>query len=113
MTESDPIFAAIERHKTIQAAYDASIGASDETLHFLSEAEREAYEELAEMPCANDGEFLEKLKYLAAREIRLFGEPSLGANNGHVAVAVAKHFRLGADASSSRRFTREGTEMAK
>ena len=79
---------AIARVKAAQAAYDAAPDYSDETLIPLSEAESDACDDLAEAPCTSDAEFVKKLRYLFAREVRLFGK-----ENNAVMVAVATHLK--------------------
>ena len=47
---------------------------------------------MALTPCATDAEFLEKLKYLVARERYWYGKPDFGSQFGYGAVAAALHF---------------------
>lgn len=93
--DPDLLRCAIERHRAAQEAHDAAPDHSDETLCPLSEAEDEACDKLTETPCANDAEFLEKLRYLLARETRLFGKPTIGTEYGSVVRATALHFEQG------------------
>lgn len=66
---SNPILAAIERHKAAWAAFS-----SDERDDAgLSDKEDAALMELALTPCASDAEFVEKMKYMLARHDRLCG----------------------------------------
>jgi hypothetical protein len=46
------------------------------------------------MPCASDAEFLEKLKYLLARDISYYGDPDSRYEFGHTVAAVAQHLGL-------------------
>jgi hypothetical protein len=82
---------AIERCEAAQAAYEA---ASDSDIASqLSCAEDDAIDALAEMPCASDAEFLEKLRFLLARETNLWGKPGRpGVEFGSLAVAVDCYF---------------------
>jgi hypothetical protein len=84
-TES-AVAAAIARHAAARAAYDAAPSDS------LSEAETVSCNELAETPCTSDAEFIQKLRYLIARETGLWGSPNVHEQFGSVAVAVALHF---------------------
>jgi hypothetical protein len=82
---------AIERVQNARAAYynAASSVDSDD----LSEAESDACEDLEKTPCVSDEEFLEKLKYLTLREVRLFGSPFEACPEFiSVARAAALHF---------------------
>jgi hypothetical protein len=79
---------AIALVKAAQAAYDAAPDHSDETLIPLSSAESDACDDLAEAPCISDAEFVEKLRYLFAREVRLGG-----MEDNAVMVAVATHLK--------------------
>jgi hypothetical protein len=86
---------AIARHKAAEAAFDDAASRDDDAaITRLSEAESDAIEILAGMPCASDAEFLEKLRYLLARETRLFGEPDCNKEFGPIAVAVDRHFNV-------------------
>ena len=78
------VAAAIARHKTAQDAYDAAPDQSDETLIPLCEVADEALKELEETPCTSDAEFVEKLRYLFAEEVRL----EFSVDSIHVAVAT-------------------------
>jgi hypothetical protein len=78
----------------VQAAYDAASRDDDDVITRLSEAESDAIEILAGTPCASDAEFLEKLRYLLARETRIFGEPDCNQEFGPIAVAVDRHFNV-------------------
>ncbi len=93
-TLKTPVARAIARVKKAQAAYDAAEAAHDDAAaDDLSKAESDACGELEKTPCANDEEFLEKLKYLVAREVHLFGSPFESfAEFVSVARAAALHF---------------------
>jgi hypothetical protein len=82
------VWEAIARAKAAQAAYDAAPDHSDETLIPLSTAESDACDDLAEAHCRDDAEFVEKLRYLFAREVLLFGK-----EDNAVMVAVATHLK--------------------
>jgi hypothetical protein len=88
--EPQTVAAAIARHKAAQAAYDTASDQEDETLIPLSDAETDARNELAEILCTNDGEFVEKLRYLAAQEARIFGPPDGRHEFGSVVIAVRR-----------------------
>jgi hypothetical protein len=83
---------AIARCEATQAAYDAASRDDDDAKILLSEAESDAIEVLSGMPCASDAEFLEKLRYLHAYEIRLGGKPTGRHEFGSVVLAVDCHF---------------------
>jgi hypothetical protein len=83
---------AIARCKAAKAAYNAAPDQKDETLIPLSESESDACIELSKTPCVSDAEFIEKLRYLNAREIWLWGRPKGDTEFGTVVIAVAKHF---------------------
>jgi hypothetical protein len=80
---------AIERHRAAQAAIDATPEGYPDN---LNEAEFDAIDELAETPCASDAEFIEKLRYLHAYEIRFFGAPTGQHEFRSVVLAVDSHF---------------------
>ncbi len=80
------VVAANARHAAARAAYDAAPSDS------LSEVESVCCNELAETPCTSDAEFIQKLRYLIAREAGLWGSPNVHEQFGSVAVAVALHF---------------------
>jgi hypothetical protein len=83
---------AVERCKAAQAAYSAAAATGDaDAADLHSEAESVTCDELAEMPCTDDAEFIEKLRYLYARELKIFGEPDINAEFGSVVIAVATH----------------------
>lgn len=50
--------------------------------------------ELALTPCASDAEFLEKLKYLLARDICYYSDPDSRVDFGYTLIAIAQHFGL-------------------
>ncbi len=85
---------AIARHKVAQAAVAAACGPEDLPEHLL-DAEWDALSDLAETPCANDAERLEKLRYLLAHEIMLKcgAFPTIGQEGGSVLVALACYFK--------------------
>lgn len=94
--------AAIARHKAAQAAIDAfpkattlaEEEAADEAFTALTSVEGDAFDALANVPCADDAELLRKLKYMTAHEIRTWGQPYTALQFGPVAVALAEHFSL-------------------
>jgi hypothetical protein len=73
-TKPTALAQALARHKTAQAALDAS----DDCPDHLCRDDVDALDELAFTPCASDAEFLEKLRYLLAHETRIFGGPPDG-----------------------------------
>ena len=76
---SEALARAIERHRAAQAAYDAWPDRSDdENLNRFCIAAGDALSDLAETPCANDAEFLTKLRYLLAAEMHVIGEAPIG-----------------------------------
>ena len=83
---------AIARHKAARTAYEArgyDVGDDDP----LFDAMIAAHADLRRTPCANDAEFLEKLRYLLAEETLIwnaFDDPE-GAF-GSVVAAVDLHF---------------------
>jgi hypothetical protein len=83
---------AIERHKAAQAAIDAFRDDPDGYPEHLGTAEFDAIDDLAEMPCASDAEFIEKLRYLHAYETRTFGAPTGHHEFRSVVLAVDCHF---------------------
>jgi hypothetical protein len=84
---------AIARHRAAQAAYDAAkaAGEDDDTRGDLCAEEAGALQKLAETPCVSDAEFLEKLKYILVREVRIFGEPC-NLEFGSLIFATTTHF---------------------
>jgi hypothetical protein len=93
--KSSAVARAIARLKAAQAAYDAAEAAGEDatatSLH--CEAECTACDELTVTPCANEAEFIEKLRCLLARESLLFGSPfDSRAEFCIIARAVATHF---------------------
>jgi len=93
---------AIARHKAAQAAIDAHSGKIDDDAlaHKLFTAERGALNVLAETPCANDAEFIEKLRHLLAHEARIADGPPAGNQEfGSILVAVDRHFNADRDFS--------------
>jgi hypothetical protein len=95
-TSKTPIAEAIERCEAAQAAYDAIPDDDDAAKRQLSGFESGVVDALARMPCASDAEFLEKLRYLLARETRIFGEPHGRAEFGSIVVAVDRHLNQAA-----------------
>ena len=91
---------AIARVEAAQAAYVAAPDNSDETTEPLCGAELDAADQLADMPCKSDAEFMKKLRYLCAREVRIFGPPTGNHEFGTVVIAVAEH--MGEDADEER-----------
>jgi hypothetical protein len=87
---------ALARHKAAQADYDATPDDDDAMKQQFSDFESEVVDCLARMPCASDAEFLEKLRYLLARETRIFGEPHGRAEFGSIVVAVDRHLNQAA-----------------
>ena len=90
-----PLAQAIARHKAAQAAIDAHSGRIDDDAlaNQLFTAERDALNVLAETPCANDAEFIEKLRHLLAHESRIADGPPDGHQEfGSILVAAACHF---------------------
>lgn len=96
--------AAIARHKAAQAAIDAmpkamtlaEEEAADEAFTELVRIEGDAFDALANAPCADDAELLRKLRYMTAHEIRTWGQPYTALQFGPIAVALAEHFSLAA-----------------
>jgi hypothetical protein len=88
-TQVSEIERLIARHKVAQAAVEAAIGPEDLPKHLL-DAEWGAISDLAEMPCANEAELLEKLRYLLAHETKLsIGKKAPTMNHGYGSVLVA------------------------
>jgi hypothetical protein len=83
---------AIERHKAAQAAIDAFRDDPDGYPEHLGTAEFDATDDLAEMPCASDAEFIEKLRYLHAYETRTFGAPS--RSRGRLPLSLGERMTL-------------------
>jgi hypothetical protein len=92
--KSSAVARAIARLKAAQAAYDAAEAAEDAAAISLHcEAEIAACDKLTVTPCANEAEFIEKLRCLIARESYLFGSPfDSRAEFCIIARAVATHF---------------------
>jgi hypothetical protein len=92
--KSSAVAEAIARLKAAQAAYDAAEAAGDDAATSLHcEAEYTACDELTEAPCANEAEFIEKLRCLLARESLLFGSPfDSRVEFISIAAAVAAYF---------------------
>ncbi|MGB9426686.1 MAG: hypothetical protein WCB09_09665 [Methylocella sp.] len=89
---------AIERHKAAQMAIDAHSRQIDDgaLAQQLFAAENGTLELLAETPCANNAEFIEKLRYLLAHEARISNGPPDGSLVfGSILVAVDRHFNPG------------------
>lgn len=70
--DANPMLAAIERHKAAWAAFSGFKG-DDNECGRRSDLEDAAIMELALTPCASDAEFVEKLRYMLARQDRLRG----------------------------------------
>ncbi len=87
-----PIVQALARHKIAQAAVDAFRDDPDGYPEHLGMAAFDAMDGLVETPCASDAEFIEKLRYLHAFEIRLDGPPTGQHEFGSVVLAVDCHF---------------------
>jgi hypothetical protein len=49
---------------------------------------------LALIPCATDAEFLEKLRWLFARDVANYGKPSFRNEFGGTLVALSQHFGI-------------------
>ena len=79
--------------KAAEVATDATNDEPDEIFTPLCAAESDACTELAKMPCANDAEFIEKLKCLCARHVRIYG-PLTGDENEPVIIAIAIHMAV-------------------
>jgi hypothetical protein len=86
---------AIARCEAAQAGYDAAHD-DDDAANQLSDAESDAIEILAETPCASDAEFLEKLRFLVARETRIFGLPDCNQEFGPIAVCQSSLYNQAA-----------------
>jgi hypothetical protein len=54
------------------------------------------------MPCANDAEFIEKLKCLCERHVRIFG-PLSGDENEPIIIAIAIHMGVALETNKVRR----------
>jgi hypothetical protein len=87
---------ALARHTAAQAAYDARPDGHEDVTDSLWTAEENAFEALAETPCANDAEFIGKLRYMHAHDIRIWGDPDHGDEFGSILVAVDRHFNRAA-----------------
>jgi hypothetical protein len=68
-----------------------SIGESDEFTESVN-YEDDVCSALALIPCATDAEFLEKLRWLLARDVAQCGKPSFGGDFGCTLVALSQHF---------------------
>jgi hypothetical protein len=92
--KSSAVARAIVRLKAAQAAYDAAEAAGDAAATSLHcEAEFAACDKLTVTPCANEAEFIEKLRCLLARESLLFGSPfDSRAEFISIAAATASYF---------------------
>jgi hypothetical protein len=82
---------ALARHKAAQAAYDARPDGHEDVRDPLWIAEGNAFEALAETPCANDAEFIGKLRYLYAQQAKIWDLPDNGDDYGCI-VIPACHF---------------------
>jgi hypothetical protein len=91
-TKSAVLAQAITRCEAAQAAYDAMPDDDADMKEQLFLDEADAADALAELPCASDAEFIEKLRFLLARETSLFGAPNDGGLEfGSIAIAVDRH----------------------
>jgi hypothetical protein len=97
--KADPVTlaAAIAQHKAalaaINAVYDRHGGESDEfteSVHY----EDDVCGALALIPCATDAEFLEKLRWLFARDVAHYYKPSFRNEFGGTLVAIAQYFGI-------------------
>jgi hypothetical protein len=89
---------AIARHQAARAALAAQIAASpgdDSACEPLLTEDTAAMEAIAIAPCANDAEFVGKLRYLMSYERALSGEPSIRLEYGSVIVAVSNYLSEG------------------
>jgi hypothetical protein len=94
---SEPLAAAIKRHKAAWAARCENRDDSDEVVDRLCNIERDALDDLVALPVANDAELLAKLRYLLAYERELTGgTPPMNAEWLSVVVALDLHFNPGA-----------------
>jgi hypothetical protein len=76
------------RHERCAAAHAAYSAESDSDMATqLSCAKDDAIDALAEMPCASDAEFFEKLRFLLARETHLWGSPAGNMEFGSIALS--------------------------
>jgi hypothetical protein len=96
---------ALARCKAAQTAYDAAEAAEDEAARERhGEAEMEIFDELAVTPCTSDIEFIEKLRFMLARETELWGSPfDSRAEFRHIAVAVATYLEAAGKLVGGRR----------
>jgi len=92
-TTPSAIAEVIERCTVAQVAYDLAAEAGDDVNSSLrSEEEDDAVNELVMMPCTSDAELLEKLRFLLARETKLWGSPfDSSAEFCSIAQAVATY----------------------
>ncbi|MGH6801510.1 MAG: hypothetical protein ACRECZ_08875 [Methylocella sp.] len=92
---------AIAHYDAAQAAFNANTDDSDETSAPLCEAANDALGELARTPCADDAEFLEKLRHLLDAENFIHGgkrcDRPFNMGFGSILVAVATHFERGCE----------------
>jgi hypothetical protein len=88
--------AVIAQHKAALAATEAvynSVGESDEFTESVN-YEDDVCSALVLIPCATDAEFLEKLRWLFARDVANCGKPSFRREFGGTLVAIAQHFSI-------------------
>jgi hypothetical protein len=75
-----------------EAVYN-SVGESDEFTESVN-YEDDVCSALVLIPCATDAEFLEKLRWLFARDVANCGKPSFRREFGGTLVAIAQHFSI-------------------
>jgi hypothetical protein len=80
----------VDAHRAAFAEFEATDDEADEFIG-ASRAEDLARYDVAMRPCANDSEFIEKLRYLLATECSLWGEPEFLTEFGSVVIAVREH----------------------
>jgi hypothetical protein len=98
-TKADPVTlaAVIAQHKAALAATEAvynSVGGESDEFTESVNYEDDVCSELALIPCATDAEFLEKLRWLLARDVANCGKPSFGGDFGCTLVALSQHFGI-------------------
>jgi hypothetical protein len=91
---SGAIAQAIARCDAAQAPIDARSGQIDDAAlaNQLFTAVSDAVDALADMPCTNDAEFIEKLRYLYAQQAKIWDLPGNGDDYGCILIAAACHF---------------------
>ncbi len=91
---SEALRQALARHTAAQAAVDAASGPEDLPEHLL-DAAADALDDLVSLPCSNDAELLEKLRYLLAAELHVIGEPPTAkVEFGSMPRSLFVHFHL-------------------